>query len=151
MVTGHFVSLAVLAASAVGQLQTVDTGRGITVGFAIPNVDEPPFDVAVSISASADVGWAGVGWGSGGSRAPLSVVRPDGESVVATAQWIEYEYHPTGFDRHGLLTCLLAGALLFCNNTRILPSTCFLILKQEGTDGWRPSCARRAASGKAGA
>lgn len=80
MLMGKITGLVALAVSALGQLQSVDTGRGINIGFAIPDVDEGLFDVIVSISAPADAEWAGVAWGSG--NAPLTVVHPDEGSTI---------------------------------------------------------------------
>lgn len=91
MLTGRVTGLTALAVSALGQLRSVDTGRSITIGFAIPDVDKGPFDVIVVISASADAEWAGVAWGSG-TGAPLSVVQPDGKSTIDTLQWTGYVY-----------------------------------------------------------
>lgn len=87
MLTGQFAGVAALAASALGQLQTVDTDTGITIGFAIPDVDETPFDVIVSVSAPADVGWAGVAWGGVTERGSLSIAWPSGGSAVASSRW----------------------------------------------------------------
>lgn len=81
MLSGRITGLAAFAVSVLGQLQSVDTGRGITLEFAIPDVDESPFDVIVSITAPADAEWAGVAWGSG-THAPLTVVHPDGGSTI---------------------------------------------------------------------
>lgn len=80
MLSGRITGITAFAVSVLG-LQTVDTGRGITLEFAIPDVDESPFDVIVSITAPADAEWAGVAWGSG-TYAPLTVVHPDGGSTI---------------------------------------------------------------------
>lgn len=89
MVTGRIAGLAAFAVSVLGQLQTVDTGRGITIGFAIPDVYEGLFDVIVSISAPADAEWAGVAWGSG-THAPLTIVYPEGGSDIDTLRVAGY-------------------------------------------------------------
>ena len=89
MLTSRITGLVALAVSTLGQLQSVDTGRGITIGFAIPDADKGPFDVIVSISAPADAEWAGVAWG-GGELAPLTVVHPDGGSTIDALKWTGY-------------------------------------------------------------
>lgn len=86
---GRFIGLAALAASTLAQLQTVDTGIGIVIGLAIPDVQVAPFDVVVSISAPAEVGWAGLAWGGSMLRAPLSVAWPNGDSAVVSSRWTE--------------------------------------------------------------
>ena len=82
MLAGWLTSLGALAVPVLGDLQAVDTSTGVTIGFAIPEVDEPPFDIIVSVFAPVDAGWVGVAWGGSIPGSPLSVVWSNGESAV---------------------------------------------------------------------
>lgn len=82
MLAGWLTSLGALAVPVFGDFQIFNTGAGAAIGFAIPEVDEAPFDIIVSISAPADAGWVGVEWGGSIPGSPVSVVWSDGESVV---------------------------------------------------------------------
>ena len=100
MLNHRLAGVAALAASALANLPTADTDGEITFGVIIPDVDEPPFDLIASISAPADVPWAGIAW-AGAGRGPLSIAWPNGGGVVASSRWAEWVLSPPALNEQG--------------------------------------------------
>ncbi|RYP10938.1 hypothetical protein DL764_000374 [Monosporascus ibericus] len=87
--------------------QAFNSADGVSYGIALPvNASAAGgYDIILQVTAPIEIGWAGIAWGGGMVYNPLSIVWPNGESVVASPR-MAYGYYQPEIYEDGTLTLL---------------------------------------------
>ncbi|RYP26373.1 hypothetical protein DL768_011741 [Monosporascus sp. mg162] len=87
--------------------QAFTNPEGVSYGIALPaNASAAGgYDIILQVTAPIEIGWAGIAWGGAMVYNPLSIVWPNGESVVASPR-MAYGYYQPEIYEGGTLTLL---------------------------------------------
>lgn len=64
-----------------------DAESGMTFGIALPTNVTDPYDAVISITVPVANGWVGFAWGGTMVWNPLTVIWPNGNTVVPSSRW----------------------------------------------------------------
>lgn len=87
--------------------QAFTNPEGVSYGIALPaNASAAGgYDIILQVTAPIEIGWTGIAWGGAMVYNPLSIVWPNGESVVASPR-MAYGYYQPEIYEGGTLTLL---------------------------------------------